>query len=399
MRTIEETKAKLTRQLNICDTTIREAENCPGVVLSDYEKRKLARLLDSAKVPQIDVGMPGSGPDEKADIKSITKLKLNSSIMTFNRVLNTDIDESLACDVDSVAIAASISGRQIAARYKIDPGEILKAMANVVSYAKEHGLYVSCIFEDSSHASLSDFVKWTNKVQEYGADRVCYSDSVGVEDPLKLAKKIEVIKQVTDIDLEIQSRNDFGMATANTVAGIGAGAVFASTSVLGIGPRAGNAPTEEIIMAAEEKFGLDTGIDIKKIKEVATTVSKNSSKPIWESKPVFGSNCFALETIADNSQLEVFEPYNPALIGSDRRVILGRHSSVESIIFTLEKVLNERLPANEKALDMAQKLTEMVKVAAVKQHRNITPDELKDLYDQLLDEAEMEKLSEEEETE
>ncbi|MBR6037459.1 MAG: homoaconitate hydratase, partial [Candidatus Methanomethylophilaceae archaeon] len=200
--------------------------------------------------------------------------------------------------------------------------------------------------------------------------------------PFSTFERVKILKQVTEMDIEIQSRNDFGLATANSLAGIKAGATFVGASLLGIGSRAGNAPLEEVALISEEKLKMSTGINLTALKSAAVALSRASGRKIWESKPVLGSGCFAqeagLSADGSSSAIEILEPYNPAVVGGEREVVLGKHCSVESVIYLLKSLDLGIDP------DQAEELTELVRQNASDQHRSLSTDDLYELYQDLM---------------
>ncbi len=382
MKGKNEVKAYLNRQICICDTTIRDSENASGVVLSNTEKYRIAKLLDNAGVAQMDVGSPFTGSEEKKTVKRITRMGLKASIMANNRAEKKDIDDSLSCEVDSVSIGIPVSEVQISMRMGKTPDWVRSKMFETVSYAADHDLYISCVMEDAPRASLPFLMNFALDAKEAGADRLAYCDSVGVEDPFTTFERVKILKQVTEMDIEVQSRNDFGLATANSLAGIKAGATYVGTTLLGIGSRAGNAPLEEVALMSEEKLKLSTGINLPALRNAAVALSRASGRKIWESKPVLGSGCFAqeagLSADGSTSAIEILEPYDPAIVGGEREVVLGKHCSVESVIYIL-KTLGLGIDP-----DQAEELTELVRQNASDQHRSQTTDDLFELYQDLM---------------
>jgi homocitrate synthase NifV len=276
-----------------------------------------------------------------------------------------------------VSIALPISDIQLEAR-GWNRKWVMDKFYESIEYAKEHGLYVSYVMEDAPRASNPFLMKCALDAKDLGADRVVYCDSVGVANPADTYEKIKTIVNATEMDVGVQMRNDFGMATANTFAAMKAGAKFVDASIMGIGSRAGNAPLEEIALAAEEMLRVDTGIDLPTLKIVADNLAKASGRRIWESKPVFGSGCFAQEggvgSDGEMASNEVLEPYDPTIVGGVREIVIGKHSTGDSIRYVLKK----------RGLDIhPSKLgpfTALVKQSASDLHRSLTPEELEDLY-------------------
>ncbi|MDO5862274.1 MAG: homoaconitate hydratase [Thermoplasmata archaeon] len=377
MKTKNEVVDRLNAPLCICDSTLGSGEQTAGAVFSNIEKFRIAQLLDEAGVPQIDVGTPAFGLDEKASVRHIARMGLGASIMSSNRADIADINASLECDVDSVSIALPTSDIQIANLLGKDREWVLNKIYESTTYAAEHGLYICVVAEDASRADLGFLIDVAKEAKEAGADRFAYSDSVGVEDPFTANERIRMLKQIAGIDIEVIAHNDFGMATANTLAAVKAGARFARVTAMGIGQRAGSAPLEEVVMASKHLLSTDSGVDPAKLPAVAQAVSKASGVAIWPSKPIIGPNCFAQETgIVNNPQ--VTEPYDPAEVGLKRSLVIGKHSVRNTIVAAMAEIGIE-IGRND-----AENLLVTVRKASAQMHRSLTPDELLLLYEDLM---------------
>ncbi|MDR1955200.1 MAG: homocitrate synthase [Candidatus Methanoplasma sp.] len=367
----------------VCDTTLRDGEQAAEIVFSNIEKYRIAQLLDEAGVQQIEAGIPAMGADEKKAVKHIAHMKLNASVLGWNRANIDDINTSLDCDVDSVAISLSSSDIQIKHKLNKSREWVLEQVALCVEHAKSHGVYISCNAEDASRADMDFLLQFAKTAKAAGADRLRYCDTIGREDPFRCAERVGRIIKEVKIDVEMHTHNDFGMATANCMAGVLAGARFLSTTVMGIGERAGNAPFEETVMACKHLFNKSTGIiDTLKMKDLAQFVSVASNREIPVSKPFLGANCFAHEAgiHADGiiKEAKNYEPYEPSEMGLERRIVIGKHSGRNTIVTKL----SERgiTLTDKEAID----LLERVRKCSVKLHRSISTDELCVLYKDML---------------
>ena len=378
MRNKEDVIKILGKRLNICDTTLRDGEQTAGIVFSNLEKYMIAKLLDDVGVQQVEAGIPTMGADEKQAVKHIAQMGLNASVLGWNRADINDINTSIDCGVDAVAISMSSSDIHIEYKLKKDRQWVLDKVYEAVSYANDHGFYISCNGEDSSRADLDFLIEFARTAKEAGADRFRYCDTIGREQPFSVYNRIKRLIDETGMDVEMHMHDDYGMATANCIAGIYAGARFASTTVMGIGERSGNSPLEEVVMAAKHLFDIDSGIETKKLKNLAEFVSKASGRPIAVSKPFLGSNCFSHEAgiHADGIIKDAinYEPYNPEEVGLERSLVIGKHSGRNTLI-TVLKDMGEDLDKDE-----ATRLLEIVRRASVQMHRSISYDELYSLY-------------------
>jgi homocitrate synthase NifV len=381
MRNKEDITQALSGRLNVCDTTLRDGEQTAGIVFSNLEKYKIAQMLDRAGVQQIEAGIPTMGTDEKMAVRHIAHMGLNASILGWNRADINDINTSIDCGVDSVAISMSASDIHIDHKLKKDRQWVLDKIYEAVSYAKDHGFYISCNGEDSTRADIDFLIEFVKTAKEAGADRFRYCDTIGREQPFSTYERIRRIISETGMDVEMHMHDDFGMATANCIAGIHAGARFASTTVMGIGERSGNSPLEEVVMSSKHLFGIDSGIDTKQLRDLSIFVSKASGRPIEVAKPFLGSNCFAHEAgiHADGIIKDAinYEPYDPEEVGLERKLVIGKHSGRNTLI----TVLAEMGVNIDK--DMASALLDMVRRASVQMHRSISHEELFSLYEDM----------------
>jgi len=235
-------------KIRVVDTTLRDGEQTAGVVFSNDEKVRIASYLDQIGVDQIEAGIPVMGGFEKDCIKEIVRLGLKSSIMAWNRAVINDIRESITCGVDAVAISISTSDIHIEHKLQTTREDVLRRMSDAVKFAKDNGLYVSVNAEDASRSDLEYLTEFALIAKHAGADRLRYCDTVGILDPMKTFRYIKTLHDAVGLDIEMHTHNDFGMATANTLAGIYAGANHVGVTVNGLGERAGNASLQEVIM-------------------------------------------------------------------------------------------------------------------------------------------------------
>lgn len=323
------------KDLYIVDTTLRDGEQTAGVVFANNEKVYIAKLLNEIGVDQIEAGIPIMGGDEAESIKSIVKLGLKSSIMGWNRATIGDVQASIACGVDAVAISISTSDIHIKYKLKSSRERVLESMVKATEYAKKNGLYISVNAEDASRSDEEFLIEFAKTAKAAGADRLRYCDTVGVLDPFSIYQRIKTLRDNVDIDVEMHTHNDFGMATANALAGHQAGAHFIGVTVNGLGERAGNAALEEVIMALKYVLKMPSTFNTSRFKEMCEYVSRASGRtlPIW--KAVVGTNMFAHESgIHADGALKypgTYEAFSPEEIGLQRQIVIGKHSGSAAI--------------------------------------------------------------------
>ncbi len=319
----------------LVDTTLRDGEQTAGVVFANREKLRIAKMLDNLGVHQIEAGIPVMGGDEKEVIREIVSYKLKASIMAWNRANIEDIRHSLDCGVDSVAISISTSDIHIAHKLKTSRDWVLENMTKATEFAKSQDLYISVNAEDASRSDLDFLIQFAKMAQEAGADRLRFCDTIGVLEPFKTYEVISRLIDKTGMDVEMHTHNDFGMATANALAGLKAGAKFIGVTVNGLGERAGNAALEEIAMALKHLFGVNIGVNTRDFRNLCEYVARASGRQLYPGKPIVGTNTFAHESgihadgvLKNPSTYEVFSPED---VGLERQIVIGKHSGSKAI--------------------------------------------------------------------
>ncbi len=235
--------------IKLDDTTLRDGEQTAGVVFANKEKIRIAKLLDEIGVHQIEAGIPAMGGDERDTIEEIAHLGLKASVLGWNRATIGDIKQSIECGVDAVAISLATSDIHIETKLKKDRAWVLDSIRESVAYAKSEGVYVSVNAEDASRTDMGFLIEYANAAKAEGADRIRFCDTIGVMEPFGLYTTIKNLREHTGLEVEMHTHNDFGMAVANAIAGIRAGATWVNVTVAGLGERAGNAALEEVVMA------------------------------------------------------------------------------------------------------------------------------------------------------
>ena len=365
--------------LIIDDTTLRDGEQTAGVVFSRREKIAIARMLDSIGVGEIECGIPAMGIEERASIRALVDLGLNARLITWNRALLPEIKASIACGVQAVDISLSVSDQMILHKLRKDRSAVKEQLKVALGFAKEHGLYVSVGGEDASRADLGFLVELMEITRSLGGDRFRFCDTLGIMDPFTMFEKVAFLrKAVPEVDIEVHTHNDLGMATANAIAGIRAGARFVNTTINGLGERAGNAALEEVVMGLKHACGIETGIDTHRFREMSLFVAKASHRPLSVSKPVVGERVFAHESglHADGviKDPHNYEGFDPAEVGLTRSIVVGKHSGTGGLI--------ERFRTMGIAVDRSEAEPLLVRTRAMscKRKRDLTNVELMAIY-------------------
>jgi homocitrate synthase NifV len=297
-------------------------------------------MLDAMGVRELECGIPAMGEEERASIRALVELGLNARLITWNRAVVADIEASLACGVCAVDISLSVSDIMIANKIRKSREWVKEQLKTALGFAKGHGLYVSVGGEDSSRADLAFLAELMEIARGMGADRFRFCDTLGILDPFTMYEKVRaLLNAVPGLDLEVHTHDDLGMATANAIAGIRAGARFVNTTVNGLGERAGNAPLEEVVMALKHACGIDPGIDTHRFRELSRLVASASRRPVPPWKAVVGERVFSHESglHADGviKDPRNYEGFDPAEVGLRRFIVVGKHSGTSGIAHRL----------------------------------------------------------------
>lgn len=264
--------------VHFVDTTLRDGEQAPGVAFTVKEKVQIAKMLDCLGVDQIEAGIPAMGSPEVEAIKEIAGLGLKAVVSTWNRMTIGDIKASLACGVKHIHVSAPVSDTHI--KYKLRKNRIwvIESMKRALSYAREHDCRVTVGAEDASRADMEFLISFACHARREGAERLRFADTLGVLDPFKTKQIMKQLVENTGMDIEFHGHNDFGMATANTLAAFKGGARYLSTTITGIGERAGNCSFEEAVSALEsfEKLGLK--FDRSQLSRICSYVNKAAGR-------------------------------------------------------------------------------------------------------------------------
>jgi homocitrate synthase NifV len=314
----------------IDDTTLRDGEQTAGVVFSLAEKVRIARMLDEIGVGELECGIPAMGKEEQASVRALVDLGLKARLITWNRAVISDIQASLDCGVGAVDISLSVSDIHIEHKLRKSRAWVIEQLKTALGFAKSHGLYVSVGGEDASRADLAFLAELMETARGHGADRFRFCDTLGVLDPFTTFDKISFLARQVALDLEVHTHNDLGMATANAIAGLRAGAKFVNTTVNGLGERAGNAALEEVVMALKQACGINPQIDTGRFVELSRLVAQASGRPVPEWKAVVGERVFSHESGLHADGVIKFpgnyEGYDPAEVGLTRHMVIGKHS-------------------------------------------------------------------------
>jgi D-citramalate synthase len=321
---------------------LRDGEQTPGVALTREKKLLIARALDDMGISVIEAGSAITSTGERESIKAVANEGLNAEICSYCRIVKMDVDYALECNVDSIHLVVPVSDLHIRTKIKKDRDAVRQIAVEVTEYAKDHGLVVELSGEDASRADLEFLKALYEDGIDAGAERLCFCDTVGLLVPERTTEIFQDFSSSLKVPLSIHCHNDFGLATANTVAALAAGAKQAHVTVNGLGERAGNASMEEVVMSLEWLYKYNTGIKHEMIYRTSRLVSRLTGVPVSPNKALVGGNAFTHEAgihvhglIADKS---TYEPMNPEYIGRQRQIVLGKHAGRSSITLALKEM-------------------------------------------------------------
>jgi 2-isopropylmalate synthase len=335
-------KSDIPTKIRIFDTTLRDGEQTPGVSLIPEEKLTIARQLARLGVDAIEAGFPISSEGEAAGVRLIAKDGLSAEVYALARASSQDIDTALGCDVGYVHVFIATSDLHLQRKLKLSRQQVLERAVQAVSYAKDHGLVVEFSAEDATRSDLKYLEEVFNSVCKAGADRINIPDTVGTASPEMMRRIVSSVKQVIDRPISVHCHDDFGLAVANSLAGIEAGASQAHVTINGIGERAGNASLEELVMALQQIAAMKTSIDTTLLYESSRLVAKISGVVVQPNKAIVGDNAFGHEsgihTHGISSEASTYEPFDPALVGRKRWFQAGKHAGAHGIAAQLAEM-------------------------------------------------------------
>jgi D-citramalate synthase len=334
---------RFAKKILIFDTTLRDGEQTPGVSLTPEQKLMIAKQLDRLGVNVIEAGFAAASEGESEAIKLITEENLKAEICSFARGVKRDIDAVAKSGANSVFLVIPASDKQIYHKLKKTKKEVLKITKEMVTYAKDHGLIVEFGPEDATRSDFTFLKKMINVSLSSGADRITPPDTVGIMMPEKNYSFVSDLKKVyPKVPIGVHCHDDFGVAVANSISALRAGAEIAHVTVNGLGERAGNAALEELVVSLNRIYNIETSIKMPLLYDTSMLVSNVTGISVQPNKAIVGENAFVHEagihTHAILSEPTTYEVIPPEIVGRTRRLAAGKHAGSRGIEATLKNM-------------------------------------------------------------
>ncbi|MHC1596827.1 MAG: homocitrate synthase family protein [Methermicoccaceae archaeon] len=327
--------------IELCDVTLRDGEQSPGVVFSKEEKLEIAGMLDELGVEIIEAGFPVVSANERQCVRAVAHGGLDARVCAIARAKQEDVDAALDCDVSMVSVFAAYSDLHLTYKYRKSLDEVVEGALDTALYAKEHGLEVRFAAEDATRTPVPRLIELFGKAEELGVDYLSVADTVGILNPFTTSKLVAELREALHTPLCLHCHDDLGLSTANTLVGAVGGVKQLHATVNGIGERAGNTPLEELLTALRVHFGIDR-YDLSMLTPLSKTVEKASGMPVCKNKAIVGENAFAHESgihvAAILQHPRTYEVVAPRLVGAVRRLVVGKHTGKKALAHIIKEM-------------------------------------------------------------
>jgi isopropylmalate/homocitrate/citramalate synthase len=365
--------------VGLYDTTLRDGEQTVGVVLDPHQKLEIARLLDGLGIDRIEAGFPRVSQDDWDAVAKIAGAGLNAQVWGFSRAVPADLEALVELGVPASVIESPISDLKLNA-IGVDRETMLGRITKAMRFAADNGIHAAFFGVDSTRAEADFYERVYTSAVEAGAREVVVVDTLGIASPEAVADLVgKTVEWVgADVPVHFHGHNDFGLATAAAVAAVRAGATWIQGTINGMGERAGNANLGEVALTLRALYGVESNLKLDRIRDVSEQVRQLSGYALEPWKPVTGETLFRRESGAVASQFHdppSIEPYSSSLVATDRAIVLGKKSGLDSI----------RIKAEELGLDVAEdrraEVLAKVKELGARKRGLVTDDEFRALVD------------------
>ncbi len=322
--------------VTINDTTLRDGEQSAGVAFSLAEKMQIARQLAAIGVPELEIGIPTMGEEERDSIRAVSELRLAPRLMVWSRMRAADIAACADLGVHLVDISLPCSDQHLAHKLGRDRAWLLRVLPGFVAAALGLGLDVCIGCEDASRADRGFLCALAETAERAGARRLRVADTLGVLEPFAAFALISALRRSSGLEIEMHAHDDLGLATANTLAACSAGATHVNTTVNGLGERAGNAALEEVVLGLKKLHGIETGVDLRGFPAVSSLVASASGRAVAWQKSIVGAGVFTHEAGIHVDGLlkhpDNYQGFDPREVGQTHRIVLGKHSGLRAVL-------------------------------------------------------------------
>jgi isopropylmalate/homocitrate/citramalate synthase len=376
-------------KVKIHDVTLRDGEQETGIALNKDQKVAIAEALAEASVHRIEAGMPAVSKQDENAIREMVKRNLGPEIFAFCRCILDDVRLAADCGVSGIVVEIPASEHIIEYGYQWPLSKAIDASVKATSLAHELGLYTVFFTIDATRADFDTLMQIIEAVASEGhMDALTLVDTMGVASPAAIKYYVRTMRARLQKPLEAHFHNDFGLANANSLAALEEGAEVIHSTVLGMGERAGQASTEQLVLALELLYGIKTGVKLDRLFHLTDVVQKITGRVTPLNQPVAGAAMYELESgipanwwlkCKDEHPTEVF-PLLPSLVGqADVEIVLGKGSGTDSVAYWLRRI-GMGVPAPDRLLE----LTMLVKERSMEKHGLVTEDEFRDIASRFL---------------
>jgi isopropylmalate/homocitrate/citramalate synthase len=360
--------------VGLYDTTLRDGEQTVGVVLDPEQKLEVARLLDELGVDRIEAGFPRVSQDDWDAVKLVAGAGLRAEVWGFSRAVPADLEALVELGVRASVIESPISDLKLDA-IGVDRDTMLVRITKAMSFASEHGIHAAFFGVDSTRAEPDFYDRVYASAVEAGAREVVVVDTLGIASPEAVGDLVgRTVELVGGVPVHFHGHNDFGVATSSAVAAVRAGARWVHGTINGMGERAGNANLGEVALTLRALYGVESNLDLGRVRDVSARVQELSGYELEPWKPVTGETLFRRESGAVASQFHdppSIEPYSSELVRAERGLVLGKKSGLDSI----------RIRAADLGLDVPEErraeLLAQVKSLGIRKHGLVTDEEFR----------------------